>query len=309
MQKKNREKQIVQASWIAIVGNAFLSIIKIVAGFISGSMALIADGVDSASDILTSLITLVTARIISKPPTEKHPYGYDKADTIASNIVAFVVLFAGLQLAISTVGNLIEGKISEMPSMFAIIVVVVSIIGKLFLALFLSKTGKRIDSPMLRANGKNMASDVIISSSVLVGLVFTHVFKIPILDSITALCVSIWIMIVALRIIIQSSKELLDGVDDASIYEKIDQAVKIVPEAYNPHRIRARKMVQYYMIVLDIEVDGNKTMNEAHEIAHHVEDEIRKRIDNVYDVLVHVEPINSDRTKEVFGVSREDIAE
>jgi len=99
---KSREKSIIRASWTAILANAFLSVLKIVVGFLSGSMGLVADGIDSAGDILGSLITLLTARIISRPPNIKHPYGYDKADTIASKLLAFLIFFAGAQLAIAT---------------------------------------------------------------------------------------------------------------------------------------------------------------------------------------------------------------
>ncbi len=97
------------------MGNAFLSVIKIIAGFLSGSMALVADGIDSAGDIFGSLITLFTARIIAKPPNMRHPYGYDKADTIASKLLAFIIFFAGAQLAISSSQRIISEQESSYP--------------------------------------------------------------------------------------------------------------------------------------------------------------------------------------------------
>lgn len=160
---------------------------------------------------------------------------------------------------------------------------------------------------MLQANAKNMQNDVIISLAVLLGLVFTHVFNYPLLDLITALAVSVWIMIVAIKIVIRSSRELMDGLDDPGIYSTITRAVGTIEGAHNPHRIRARKMAQYYMIVLDIEIDGKKSLNEAHEITHKVEDEIKRRIKNVYDILIHVEPLGADRSQETFGVSPGDL--
>ena len=122
---------IIRASWIAVTGNALLSGVKIVVGILSGSLAVIADGIDSASDILTSLITLFTARIMRKPPDIKYPYGYLKADTIATKALAFVILFAGAQLAINTVHNFIAGTERGMPGMAAIYVTLISIAGKL----------------------------------------------------------------------------------------------------------------------------------------------------------------------------------
>lgn len=303
---QTREHHIIRASWLSIVANALLSVVKIVAGLLAGSLALVADGIDSASDILTSLITLFTARIIAKPPDVKHPYGYDKADTVASKLLAFIIFFAGAQLAIATFNRLISGESTAVPSALAMVVVVVSIIGKQLLARYLNRLGKRIDSAMLRANGRNMQNDVIISASVLLGLIFTHIFKLPVLDTITALGVSIWIMITAIRIFIRSSRELMDGVDDPGVYKTILNAVEQVPEARHPHRIRVRKMAHYYVIALDIEIDGSKSLEDAHRIGHHVEDLIKRSVPNVYDILIHLEPVGVDNTDEVFGVSGKD---
>jgi cation diffusion facilitator family transporter len=302
-----REQKIIKASWNSIFGNAFLSIVKIVTGFIFGSMALVADGVDSASDIITSLITLLTARIISKPPDMKYPYGYEKADTIASKLLAFIIFFAGAQLAITTIHRLLEGQVSEMPSLLAVFVIVLSIAGKQFLSFYLNRVGKKTDSEMLRSNAKNMQGDVIISSSVLVGLVFTHIFKMPVLDLITALAVSGWIMFVAVRIIVQSSRTLMDRIEDPGIYKSITEAVANVPDAHHPHRIRARKIAHLYVIDLDVEVDGTFSLDKAHMISHQVENEIKARVENVYDVLVHAEPLGDDASHEVFGVSEKDL--
>ena len=222
---KSRESKIKTASWIGIYGNAFLSIAKISVGIIAGSLAVIADGIDSASDILTSIVTLVTAYIITKPPDIKHPYGYQRADTIATKTLSFIIFFAGAQLAISTISNLIEGHIREIPSIIAIYVTIVSIIGKLLLARYQFKIGKNTESQMLIANGKNMQNDIIISLSVLLGLSFTFIYKLPVLDTITALAVSIWIMFVAFKIFMQTNTELMDGIEDTSIYSVIFTSV------------------------------------------------------------------------------------
>ena len=172
-----REQEIKRASWIGIFGNGFLSLLKITAGFVSGSLAVVADGVDSSSDIITSVITLITARILAKPPDKKYPYGYDKADTIATKTLSFIIFFAGAQLFITTIKKLISGGNTEIPSKLAIYITVVSIIGKLLLSLHQFRVGKKTGSSMLIANGKNMQNDIIISCSVLLGLIFINVFK------------------------------------------------------------------------------------------------------------------------------------
>lgn len=300
-----REKKIINASWVAVVGNALLSILKIFVGIFAGSFAVIADGIDSASDVLTSLITLFTAHIIGKPPDLKYPYGYFKADTVATKLLAFIIFFAGAQLAISTFGKLITPVETEMPGTITIYVIILSIFGKYGLAYFLKKTGKSIDSQMLIANARNMQNDVVISLSVLTGLIFTFILELPIFDLITAFLVSLYIMFIAFKIFMQTNRDLMDGIDDPDIYQKIIEAAKRIEGVSNPHKIRVRKMAHQFIIEVDIEVDGNIILHDAHELSVDVENEIKNTLPNVYDVLVHAEPIGNDEPDEVYGVSED----
>jgi len=304
---ENREKLIVRASWVSIVGNALLSVLKIVVGFWAGSLAVVADGIDSAGDIIASVITLITAHVVTRPPDLKFVYGYERADTIASKILSFIVFFAGAQLAISTIHRLTEGISLEIPSMMAIYVTIFSISGKAFLAWYQYRIGKKTGSLMLQANSRNMLGDVIISLAVLTGLFFTFLLKMPVLDTVTALLVSIWIMYVAFKIFRESSIELMDAVEDESIYDRIFSAISRVEGASNPHRARVRKIGHQYMVAIDVEVDGDISVNKAHQVAHQVEEQIRAELSDVYDVLVHTEPIGDDGTEEKFGISQENL--
>ena len=305
----NRQKTIIQSSWVSIAGNLLLALLKITLGLVSGSMAVVADGVDSASDIATSVITLITARFLSRPPNIKYPYGYEKADTVATKALSFIIFFAGAQLAISTFRRIISGEIPEIPSMLAIYVTVFSILSKLVLSLYLIRTGKKVNSFMLEANGKNMQNDVIISSSVLVGLTFIFIFHLPILDLITALVVSIWIMKVGLQIFFKTNVELMDGMKDPILYCELFNAVKKIKGASNPHRVRVRKIGNYHMISMDIEVEPLMSVQDAHEIAQKVEQEIKESLPNVYDIVVHIEPLGNEEAGEKFGIREGDVKE
>ncbi|HHL58104.1 MAG TPA: cation transporter [Bacteroidetes bacterium] len=308
MKLGNREKKIVFASKVSVAGNALLSVLKIVVGLFAGSLAVVADGIDSASDIITSLVTLYTAHIVARPPDKKYPYGYQKADTIAAKVLAFIIFFAGAQLALSSIEKLLEPEPPVMPDHIAVYIIILSIIGKYLLSVYLKKVGKEVDSAMLTANARNMQNDVVISLSVLVGLIFTFIFKLPVIDVITALLVSGYIMYIAFKIFMQTNRDLMDGVDDEGIYRKIIVQVKNVEGASNPHKIRVRKMAHLYVIALDIEVDGSITLEKAHELSAQVEKSIKSNIPNVYDVLVHVEPIGNREEDEVFGVSEEELS-
>lgn len=303
---KNRTSLIIRTSWIGIIGNSILSLLKIILGLISGSLAVVGDGIDSAGDIITSWITLFTARIISRPPDTKYAYGYAKADTLATTVLAYIIFFAGTQLAISTITQLIKGNYTEIPSLLAIYVTSVSIVGKLVLSYIHFRVGKRINSSMLIANGKNMQNDVIISVGVLIGLFFTQVLQLPVIDKVVALLISIWIMRVGLKVFLHTNIELMDGVKDPAIYDQIINAVSRIPHASNPHRMRIHQIGASYMITCDIEVDGNITVNESHDIAKRVEESIKAEIVNVYDVMVHVEPAGNIE-REVYGVSDQEV--
>lgn len=301
---KDREKILTRTSWISVIGNAALSLIKIVVGIISGSIAVLGDGIDSATDVVTSFITLFTARIVSKPPSMKYAYGYEKADSIATKVLSFIIFFVGAQMFLLAGKRLISPEISTMPTLIAIYATVFSIIGKSLLAYYQNVQGKKVNSSMLIANAKNMQNDVLISVGVLLGLVFTFLCNLPILDTITGLLISLYIMKTAFVIFMDANVDLMDGVKDPSIYEKIFAAIEKVEGASNPHRVRSRQIGSMYMIVLDIEVDGNLPLSEAHEIAHAVEDSIKENVDNIYDIVVHIEPKGESHETERFGLSR-----
>jgi len=304
MEKDFREKILVRTSWISVIGNMILSLAKIVVGVVGGSMAVLGDGIDSATDVVISLVTLFTAKIMSRPPNARYVYGYEKADNVATKILSFVIFFAGIQMLISTGKSILYSEVRELPSTIVIYVTVFSIIGKLLLAWNQLKQGKKVNSSMLIANAKNMRNDVLISTGVLLGLLFTFVLKLPVLDSITGLLISLYIIKSSISIFKESNVVLMDGVKDTSVYEQIISAAETVPGACNPHRIRSRQLGNMYMIVLDIEADGKLTLYQAHEIAQQVEESIKKSVENVYDIVVHIEPKDTCHQEEKFGIDK-----
>jgi len=302
-EKSLKDKVLVRTSWISTVGNALLSAAKIVIGLLSGSLAVVSDGIDSATDVVISIVMIFTARIMSKPPSPQYVYGYEKAEGIATKVLSLVIFYAGVQMLISSVQSFFSTEAKELPSFLAIYVTVFSIIGKLGLSLYQYKQGKRVNSSLLIANAKNMQNDVIISVGVLAGLFFTFVLKLPVLDTITGFIISLFIIKTSISIFMDSNADLMDGVKDVSVYNKIFEAVEKIPGAKNPHRVRSRQVGNMYMIALDIEADGDISLNEAHNIAEAVEDSIKNSVENVYDIVVHVEPIGTHRGGEKYGVN------
>ncbi|WP_080904864.1 cation diffusion facilitator family transporter [Parabacteroides sp. Marseille-P3160] len=301
----SRERILIKTSWISTIGNGFLSLSKIVIGLFSGSLAVLSDGIDSATDVVISLVMLFTAHIVDRPPDSKYAYGYEKAEGIATKVLSLIIFYAGAQMFISTVKGIFSDTPKALPKMIAIYVTVFSIIGKLGLAFYQQKQGKRVNSSLLIANAVNMRNDVLISIGVLLGLTFTFILKLPVLDSITGLLISLFIIKSSVSIFLDSNVELMDGVKDTSVYDRIFAAVERVPGASNPHRVRSRQIGTMYMIELDIEVDGNMSLLKAHDIADAVEKSIKDSVENVYDIVIHLEPKGKCHSVEKFGVNKD----
>lgn len=300
-----REKILVRTSWISTIGNAILSVTKITAGVLSGSLAVLSDGIDSATDVLISIVMVITARIVSRPPDKEHAYGYEKAESIATKILSFLVIYAGIELLMTSTKAIISSEERQIPGTLAIYITMCSIAGKLGLAFFQFRQGKKINSQMLIANAKNMRSDVLISVSVLVGLFFTSVLKMPILDAVTGVVVSLFILRTGISIFIDSNVELMDAVKDTTVYDQIFKAIDMIPEAINPHRVRVRPLGGMYVISLDVEVSGHLSIVDGHEIAEKVENKIKEMVDNVYDIRIHIEPEGIVHSPEKFGIDKD----
>ena len=304
--ENEKTKYIRIAAIIALTGNAILAVLKIIVGFISKSGALIGDGIDSSIDVLISIVTLVVVRVISRPADVKHPWGYGRAETVATAFLSFIIFFAGAQLIFSSVSNLISGEQNVMPSVLAIIVTLTSVLGKILLAWSQYVLGKRADSAMIKANAKNMASDVLISLGVLIGLIISIITGTAYADTILAILIGLWIMKTAIGIFLEANLELMDGNNNIEPYRAIIDAVNSVDGAYNPHRARMRRVAGFWDIDCDIDVDPKCTVLEGHDIASQVENEIKLRLENVLDIMIHMEP-RGDTTVEMFGLSEDEM--
>ncbi len=307
--KTNSKAQIIKtASLTALFGNFILASSKIIFGIFSGSLAVIGDGIDSSVDVLIAIMTLIVARVISKPADASHPWGHGRAETVATTLLSCLLFFAGAQLIINSGRDIIFGAQREVPSLTALFVTIFSIAGKLLLAWSQHLFGKKANSPMLKANAKNMTSDVLLSLGVLLGLGLSMFFNIGVIDSYAAIIVGLWVLKSALGIFWEANTELMDGGSNKAYYKEVFNAVNSVEGAEKPHRVRMRRIAGLWDIDIDIEVPPNMKVIEAHQIAGKVEDAIKARVENVYDIMVHVEPAGNEE-EEGFGLCEKTINE
>lgn len=311
----SRMKLISLAGWIALLGNLSLAIIKVTAGIAAGSLAVLGDGLDSATDVSIACMTLIISRIIRRPSDENHPWGHGRAETTATMVVAFIIFYAGMQLCLSSGIQLFHFithtvTAADNPKLLSVLLVtIISIAGKLLLAWSQYHLGKKSGSIMVLANAKNMATDSIISISVLVGLAGARLLSLPILDPLVAFLVALWVLKNAISIFMQMNLELMDGNHDKELYHRLFDAVKTVRGVSNPHRVRIRKIAAHWDIDMDIEVNPDITLHDAHELAEQVETAVRNAIPDVYDIVIHMEPEGhgDHHRREQFGLSEADL--
>ncbi|MDR2078683.1 MAG: cation diffusion facilitator family transporter [Treponema sp.] len=292
---------IRRASLIALAGNGILMLVKIGAGVYSESLAVIGDGIDTSMDVLISIMTLIVSRVISKPADKEHPWGHGRAETVATTLLSFLLFFAGIQLVLKSAAAIYSRSVSAVPSRLALFATVFSIGGKLLLALSQYRCGKQADSAMLRANAKNMASDVVLSAGVLAGLGLSIYFRLGTIDQAAAILVGLWVIRSAVGIFLEVNAELMDGGSGQEFYRAVFEAVHSVEGAGNPHRTRMRRIAGLWDIDIDIEVNPDLSVRQAHRIASRVETAIKERVEGVYDIMVHVEPTGDSLRDEQEG--------
>ena len=305
----DKTKYIRAAAVIALAGNSALAALKICVGIFSGSEALTADGIDSSADVLISLITLFVVRIISKPADNEHPWGHGRAETVATALLSFVLFFAGAQLIFGSVARMFSGIPQTAPSAEAMGAAIVSIAGKILLAYSQYAFGHRAGSAMIKANAKNMAGDALISLGVLAGLAVSSMTGSGAADTVIASLIGACVIKTAINIFMEANLELMDGSSGTEQYRLVFDAVKSVEGADNPHRTRMRRIAGFWDIDIDIEVSPDITVDNAHAIACRVEREIKARLENVYDIVVHIEPSGDSIEGEGFGLSENGMKE
>jgi cation diffusion facilitator family transporter len=297
----NREKLAQRGSIVGIVLNLILATGKLFTGFLTGSLAIMADGIDSATDIATSFLTLIAAKISNRPADASHPYGHERAETIITKVLSFVILYAGFEVFTSAVSNLMAKERDFSNLHIVLIVSFISFLAKIFLYKYKLSIGKKINSSSFIADAYNMKNDIFTSASIFIGILIFFITGFEKIDAILALIVSIFIFKVGIEMFMETSNEIMDGSKElGDIYSLIVKTLENHREVKNPHKIRVRKNGFVYFIDMHLEVDENMTVREANEICAKIEEDIISLNNYIKDVTIHIEPIGN-MEKEQFG--------
>lgn len=281
-------KDIKKAGILGILGNIFLLIIKGAIGFISQSQAMIADSINSASDIFASLMTFVGNKIASEPEDSTHNFGHGKAEYIFSLFISITMILISFKLLFDSLFTLIQRKHFDF-SIILVIVCILTIIIKFLLYLYTKKMYLKYDNILLKSNYQDHRNDCVVTTFTLISIL-ASLIGIYWLDGIVGIGISIWIFISGLGIFIESYNVLMDISLDENTKNYI---LKLVSEHDNIKGIKDLYAVPTgynYVVLFTIEVDGNMSTFESHTLAEHLEKDVEE-LNKITKVIVHVDPV------------------
>lgn len=273
--------------------NSFLVILKIISGIVFNSMALIADGIHSISDLLSDVFVILGIRHSIKPADDDHPFGHGKFEYVLSLLLGISVILIAYNLGKAVVVNWQD--ITLIPAWFSLVIVVIVVVMKFFLARYLIRTGKVMNSEIISASGKESFTDVISSGVVFIGVgsvLLGEQLNIDWLlrgDKIASIIIALFIIRIGITIIIDAVHSLQGKSVDEDICKSYRKLIEQVTGVIQVDKLDMIAYGPYYQAIVDVKVDGNISVKSGHDIAHHVEDELLKQ-EKICHVSVHVNP-------------------
>jgi cation diffusion facilitator family transporter len=290
-----REKYGTLASVVGVVTNFILAAIKLLAGLLSASVAIIADALNNLSDAGSSVITYLSFKASAKPADKDHPFGHARMEYIASMVVSFLILLVGAELLMDsgkTVLGLSEAQRTEI-TLVTIIILSVSVLLKLWLAFFYLDVAKKIDSSVVKASAMDSLSDCISTLAVLVSSIVIYFTNWILLDAIVGLGVSLLILFAGGKILNETKNALLGEAPVEETVDKIYKTVEDYPDILGVHDLLVHNYGPHTFIAsFHAEVDGKKDIYLLHDMIDNVEREIKER--HGIQCTIHLDPIVTD---------------
>ena len=306
-----RERYGVFSSIVGININLILAAIKLVAGMLSFSIAIIADALNNLSDAGSSIISFVSFKIAAKPADKEHPFGHARIEYVSSMIVSFLILLVGFELMKDSIGGLFSGEGSELAvTTLTYVILSVSILLKLWLGLFYRKIAKKIDSSVVSAAAADSFSDCASTTAVLISSIIIKISGWWFIDSIVGLAVAIMIMIAGVKILNETKNSLLGEAPIQEVVDSIKRTVDKYPEVVGIHDMLVHNYgPKTYIVSLHAEVDGSRDIYELHDAIDNIEKEINEDLRIL--CTIHMDPIvtNDERVNELRTFTADTVKE
>ena len=283
------------AALLSVASNSLLIVLKLVAGVLTGSIAILTEAIHSAIDLIASLIAFVSVRKADEPADADHPYGHEKAENVAAGAEAMLILLGAVIVVIEAVRRLFHGSEIDQVGV-GIAVIGFSVLVNLGVSAFLYRRARALDSPALEGDAAHLRADALTSVAVLVGLVLVEVTGVQEFDSIAALTVAFVIVATGIRLGLRSGRVLMDEAPPAAELDRIEKVIARVrpPAMAGYHKLRARRAGSRRHIDMHVQFREGTSLEEAHRFAHELRAAIEAEISRA-DVLIHVEPEDSYR--------------
>ncbi len=289
------EQKIKRVTYIGMWLNSSLSIVKIIIGYLTGSLAMVADGIHSLSDLATDLAVLLGVRIGSKRADSSHPYGHGRAETFAGGFVALILItVGGLMIYYATI-SIAKDEVTK-PNITILIAAVLSVVAKEWLYRITKKIAVEFHSPSVYANAWHHRSDAFSSIAVVIGFIalefgFTHG------DQVAAITVGLMIIWVGLKVIGDTLRELTESATDSETIELIKSILNSNSDIHHWHQLRSRSVGREVFLDVHILVDPELNVSAAHEISENLEKSMEKQVSRPINITVHIEPDTPEMRK------------
>ena len=284
----NRYKSTNIASILGIIGNLFLLVIKGLISFVSHSQAMLADSINSASDIISSFLTFVGNKIASKPRDDDHHLGHGKAEYIYSMLISFLIILVAINVFKDAVMSFFRASEFNL-SIWYIVVCLITIFVKLALFLYTNHIYKKHHNLLLLANSKDHRNDMIVTMFTLISGIFGY-FGIYWVDSLVGIGIAIFILVTGIKIFLESYNVLMDKAMNEETKKEVMDIISKYQEVKKIQHFNATPVGYMYQVSFTIFVDGNLSTYESHDIANRLEKEITA-LDDIYLTIIHVNPI------------------
>lgn len=280
-----------KVSFVTIIGNILLSVMKLIAGFIAHSNAMISDAIHSASDVFSTFVVIIGIKLASKKADKEHPYGHERLECVAAIVLSMVLFITGFGIGAAALKNITSGDYNNIvvPGILALVAAIVSIVSKEAMYWYTRYNAKRIDSSALMADAWHHRSDAFSSIGALIGIAGARL-GFPIMDSIASLIIFVFIIKAAYDIFKDAIDKMVDHACDDDTVNQIRECVMKHEDVLGIDMLQTRIFGNKIYVDLEIATDGSYTLSKAHTIAESVHDDIEKSFPKVKHIMVHVNP-------------------
>jgi len=291
MKKTKTQQQMAMATARnSIMVNTLLAAFKLLAGVLGNSAAMISDAVHSIADLISTVVVIVGIKLAGKKPDAKHPYGHERFECVAALALAALVFSVGIGIGWGGVQRILAGNEDvAVPGLLALIAALVSIAVKEALFWYVRATAKKIDSGALMADAWHSRADGLSSIGSFFGILGA-MLGYPVLDSVAAIIICLFIVKTAVQITLDAIGKMTDKACDEDIQQAMRELVLAQPQVLGVDKIHTRLFGNKIYMDVEIRADANATLAQAHDIAQQVHDEIEAQFEKVKHCMVHVNP-------------------